>query len=245
MARSRSKQKRGNGAPRGLNASSARVERIRREYGLSDLVFDLETIHDDEFDLDSLERPDLRGGRGDRYDDPVWSEVLPGLWQGGTLDHDVWADPRAKRPGVERGDFDTVVTLYASATPVDWFVKEIRYGVWDSDVAHIDIAELFDLVRATHTEWRRGKKVLVRCQAGWNRSGLVTALVLIREGLPAAEAIDLIREKRSPWALCNEDFVRFLLAQDPEHWRGDDPAAAVAAAAVSRMRSSVRRAARR
>jgi len=54
------------------------------------------------------------------------------------------------------------------------------------------------------------KKVATRCQMGWNRSSLIVALVLLEEGYKAQEAINLIREKRSPAALCNPEFVRFL-----------------------------------
>jgi protein-tyrosine phosphatase len=85
----------------------------------------------------------------------------------------------------------------------------------------MNTAELFDIVRLAHADWKRGKRVLIRCQAGWNRSGLITALVLIREGMGAREAIDLIREKRSEWALCNKSFEKFLLEQDPKVWQGD------------------------
>ena len=45
---------------------------------------------------------------------------------------------------------------------------------------------------------------------GWNRSGLVLALVLLLDGYSADEAIELIREKRSPYALSNSSFVRFI-----------------------------------
>jgi len=51
---------------------------------------------------------------------------------------------------------------------------------------------------------------LVRCAAGWNRSGLVTALVLMKNGYKPEEAINLIRDRKSPHALCNADFVRYL-----------------------------------
>ena len=61
-----------------------------------------------------------------------------------------------------------------------------------------------------YNEWKSGKKFLVRCQAGWNRSGLVTALALMKDGQKAKDAIDLIRARRSPHALCNEDFVGYL-----------------------------------
>ena len=54
--------------------------------------------------------------------------------------------------------------------------------------------------------------VLVRCWMGLNRSGLVVALVLMRLGYSAADAIDLIRTQRSRFALCNPLFVQYLEA---------------------------------
>jgi protein-tyrosine phosphatase len=55
---------------------------------------------------------------------------------------------------------------------------------------------------------------LIRCQAGLNRSGLVTALVLIRFGLAAKEAIEQIRIRRAGHALCNESFEAWLLQRE-------------------------------
>jgi protein tyrosine phosphatase len=163
--------------------------------------------------LINLERPD--NGQSNR--DPLWSQVLPGLWQGGT--HDLDVEKQLKVPMITTKEFDTVITMYAYANPVDWFVKEFRYGVWDSDINKMDITELYDIVRLAHSDWKRGKKVLIRCQAGWNRSGLITALVLIREGMDAREAIDLIRKTRSDQALCNRSFEKFLIEQDPKVWQ--------------------------
>jgi len=59
---------------------------------------------------------------------------------------------------------------------------------------------------------RGGRKVLVSCALGINRSGLVTALT-IREltGLSGLDAVRLIRRKR-PGALSNESFVALLEA---------------------------------
>lgn len=158
----------------------------------------------------------------------LWSEILPGLWQGGTDDYDEINSSRIKplnrssRPAITVDNFDTVITLYAWANPVDWFVREFRYGVWDSRVEDLDLEELFDLVKIAHSDWKKGKRVLIRCQAGWNRSGLVTALVLMRDGYEAADAIELIRQQRSDWALCNPEFEKFLLDEDPERWAGSE-----------------------
>lgn len=60
---------------------------------------------------------------------------------------------------------------------------------------------------------RQDGPTLVHCQAGLNRSGLVAATALIREGLDPQDAIDLLREKRSPAVLCNTAFVDWLLEQ--------------------------------
>lgn len=167
-------------------------------------------------DLINLERPD-NGQSNQQYSNPLWSEVLNGLWQGGT--HDLDVDRQLKVPMITNKEFDTVITMYAYANPVDWFVKEFRYGVWDSDINKMNTEELLDIVRIAHSDWKKGKKVLIRCQAGWNRSGLVTALVLIRDGMDARKAIDLIRKTRSEYALCNKSFEDFLIEQDPKDWQ--------------------------
>jgi protein-tyrosine phosphatase len=43
-----------------------------------------------------------------------------------------------------------------------------------------------------------------------NRSSLLTALVLMRDGKSADEAIALIKERRSPCVLSNSHFVKYL-----------------------------------
>jgi len=148
----------------------------------------------------------------------LWSEVLPGLWQGGTDDADVVKAGR-RQTGISTDDFDFVATMYASANPVDWFVREMRFGFYDSDMSDFDTADLLDIVRITHRQWKAGNRVLVRCQAGLNRSGLVMALVLIREGYTPDEAINLIRSKRAQMALCNETFEAWLRDTDITMWR--------------------------
>jgi protein-tyrosine phosphatase len=146
----------------------------------------------------------------------LWSEVVPGLWQGGTAwDDVVWNTTREPSP-ITSKEFDLVATLYADAHPVDWFVEEIRLGILDGAIDNVDLDRVLRLVHRVHAAWKSGDRVLVRCQAGWNRSGLVTALVLIRDGMDAHDAIELIRERRSSSALCNRDFVNWLLAHGAE-----------------------------
>ena len=159
---------------------------------------------------------------GYQYGKPLWSEILPGLWQGGTHDSDTIHDTGSSLYKPTRDEFETVVTLYESANPVKGGVKEVRFGFYDGDMTDFDPEwDLKSIVDQAHTDWKSGKRVLIRCQAGWNRSGLVTALVLIKDGYEPQAAIDLIRKMRVREALSNRTFERWLLNEaDLEFWRG-------------------------
>ena len=138
------------------------------------------------------------------------SEILPGLWQGGTHDFDTLEFPKQYPIWNQEKLFDSVATLYAVAHPVGWGISERRFGFPDSALDEDNLPEIHAMADWVYDEWKSGKKVLVRCQAGWNRSGIITALTLIKDGYKPKDAIDLIRARRSPHALCNEDFVRYL-----------------------------------
>lgn len=144
----------------------------------------------------------------------LWSEILPGLYQGGTDYHDEVHLGR-HTPAITREHFDTVITLYASAHPVDYYVKELRLGFFDHDEVDLDEHDLANAVRTAYRDWARGKRVLIRCQAGWNRSGLIMALVLLLDGFEPEQAIDHIRERRSDYALCNNYFERWIRENGP------------------------------
>ncbi|MEN9715424.1 MAG: hypothetical protein RJA35_891 [Actinomycetota bacterium] len=160
------------------------------------------------------------------YPEDVWNEVLPGLFLGGT---DTPDDLSAPTPGsgafgmpetqVNKQNFDTVVTLYAWARPADWFVKELRLGILDGPMTDYNLDDLRNLVVTAHTDWKAGKRVLIRCQAGINRSSLIMALVLIREGLSAKKAIGLMRKQRGMAVLANGHFVDWLTQLDVKAWR--------------------------
>ena len=144
----------------------------------------------------------------------LYSEILPGLWQGGTHDFDTLEFPKEYPIWKSEKQFDSVATLYAIAHPVGWGISERRYGFPDSALLEKDIPEIHSLVDWIYDEWKSGKKVLVRCQAGYNRSGICVALTLMKDGYTAQEAIDLIRARRSPYALCNQNFVEYLRSQE-------------------------------
>ena len=180
------------------------IEGLSRDEVLEKFQSNLEELARPTYDFESYGLEDL------------WSEVLPNLWQGGTDDFDTIYEatpytPTEETPiGITKKDFDVVVTAYAWAKPVDWGVKEVRFGFYDADMTDINMGALYRIVNDVHADWKRGDKVLIRCQAGWNRSGLITALILMKEGYTADEAIALIRKTRSPHALCNKKFEKFL-----------------------------------
>ena len=149
-----------------------------------------------------------------QYPTEPFAEILPGLYMGGTADD---ATVNVSMPLQGLGDpnlFDAVVTLYSWAQPMGWGVEEMRYGFADASVEHFDTDRLLRVSKWAFDRWNDGEQVLIRCQAGLNRSGLLTALVLINEGYSPADAIALIREKRSGWALCNSDYVSYLNSLD-------------------------------
>ncbi|GAB2947043.1 protein-tyrosine phosphatase family protein [Streptomyces heilongjiangensis] len=139
-----------------------------------------------------------------------WSEVVPGLWMGG---HEFAG--RAGTADVARAvvgdEFDLVLSLlrlpgYGPADGVEHHVWPIPDGPLDGT----QLAGVMRLAQAACDALEDGRKVLVRCFHGYNRSGLVVAHALIRDGHSAEEAIRLIRTRRSPWALHNELFVEYL-----------------------------------
>jgi hypothetical protein len=145
------------------------------------------------------------------WPDTAPTEILPGLWQGGTSESSHLGMPtkadhyRGERP------FDLIVTLYADAQPAPWGVEEIRYGFPDAELDPTDFVRIQEIAAYAAARWQAGARVLVRCQAGVNRSGLVTGLVLKCAGWPAQRALDVLRRVRSPMVLANTHFREALL----------------------------------
>ena len=143
----------------------------------------------------------------------LYSMVAPNLFQGGTDDLDVIHLAQTNnRPRTDL-PFDAIVTMYAWARPADWKVQEFRYGVPDASITDIDLDRLRQAVDFGYDRWKQGDRVLVRCQAGLNRSGLVLALILIKDGLKPQDAIARIRDNRGEDALFNRDFHNWLLTE--------------------------------
>lgn len=150
----------------------------------------------------------------------LWNEIVPKLWMGGT--------DRTDRHGrTEEGKipskkhFDVIYTFFNRARGAAKGIKEVRYGFEDGPMeGFVPEDELYDIVVMAHKDWKAGKRVYIRCAGGINRSGLVTALILIREGWEPQAAIDRIRNRRGQMALCNEHFVTWLTETTrPDYWR--------------------------
>lgn len=156
--------------------------------------------------------------RGKQPDVPAperpWSEIVPGLWMGG---HEVRGRSGHVEPVVVRDEFDVVQTLLR--LPGYGPDPGIEHHVWPIPDGPLDATQLTGVMRlagAANEALDAGLRVLVRCHHGYNRSGLVVAHALVQRGHHSPEeAIQLIRARRSAWALHNELFVEYLRAGLP------------------------------
>lgn len=149
-----------------------------------------------------------------------WDEVLPNLWLGGCeYNANTIADGRSWTNATvsKNSPFKAVVTMYAKWQqygPGDRDgIHHYLFPIQDSALTNGAIKEAYMAADMAMNHLAADEPVLIRCQAGLNRSGLVTGLVLIEHlGWPPDEAIALMRHVRSPWVLCNQDFEDFLMA---------------------------------
>ncbi|WP_431728629.1 protein-tyrosine phosphatase family protein [Verrucosispora sp. TAA-831] len=114
-------------------------------------------------------------------------------------------------------EFDLVISLYrrSGSGPAEG-VEHHYLNIPDGMLLPADAVRCAELASIAAAAVGAGRRTLIRCQAGYNRSGLVAALTLIRLGHTAGEAIALIQAKRSPYALFNGHFVNHLLNEgDP------------------------------
>ena len=148
---------------------------------------------------------------------PLYSEVAPNLFMGGTDDLATIDKAQELKYFNGKNEFDCVVTLYAWAAPANWGVEERRFGFPDAEIIEDYLPTIIELAQWAHSKWASGKRVNIRCQAGLNRSGLVTALTLMISGMTADQAIDTLREKRSSYALCNGEYEHWLLTEAAAH----------------------------
>ena len=141
---------------------------------------------------------------------PLITKYDDTLWQGGCIN------------GVSlKGQFRHVVSLYPwerynPDKELDSFLEVRLYD--EGALPNLD--QLYFVAKWVN-QCRKTGPVLVHCQAGLNRSGLVTGLALVLDGMAPAEAIKTMRERRCPAVLCNKAFERFLLSLNAEEVHRD------------------------
>lgn len=134
------------------------------------------------------------------------NEILPGLWfgsfptvgnlrEGGFTALAVVAEERA---------YPDLSIRFPGLTII---VAKLRDEPLTTDAVQTAIGT----ARNVHRLWKDGGTVLIVCQAGVNRSALVTAMILhLARGVSGAEAVHAIRRAR-PGALTNSSFLEYLL----------------------------------
>lgn len=128
---------------------------------------------------------------------PLISHIVDNLYVGGCVD------------GIDLEDsFDTVVSMYKweRYKGTHDLYEYTMYDNGDIDAETVDKA-VADAVHSLH----EGKRVLIHCQAGINRSNLVATRTLVKVyGITHRDAIDTLRMQRGQVVLSNPTFARYL-----------------------------------
>ena len=132
------------------------------------------------------------------------SPIVPGIWQGS-------APPAGT--ALRDAGFDAVVLAAVEYQPSDESfpgVHVIRAPIEDTTITPAIWSSAKRAADEVAQLRRHNARVLVTCRAGLNRSGLITAMVLIMdEGMLPAQAIARVRSGRF-MALSNESFATAL-----------------------------------
>lgn len=141
-----------------------------------------------------------------------WSEIVPGIWVGG---HDfTYYGEGGLVAGVSAypGDlFNLVLSAYSrpGQEPSDG-VEHIEVYFEDSHLTEASLALAEQAAQLVVASYSPDGRILIRCQAGLNRSSLIAGLALVSMGYEGADVVQLIRTRRSPWALCNTEYANHL-----------------------------------
>lgn len=145
-----------------------------------------------------------------------WAEVAPGLWMGGNR----WP-PTAAR-------FDAILSLGYREKAIDGIpcTDQLQWVIADAERPP-PAGGLAECVAWVLDRWQSGKRVLVRCELGLNRSGLVVGLALVASGMSGDAAISAIRNARSSFALSNKTYAAMVRGRLERRRHGTRGAAGV------------------
>lgn len=137
-----------------------------------------------------------------QFDVPYMSQITDNLWMGG-------CDPLLVLPP----NIKHVISLYPWAQyrtnhTVSSRLEVMMLDSEDQEIDYYTMKRIVSWVRACEVDG----PTLVHCQAGLNRSGLVVAAFLLDQGKSGEEAINMLREARSPAVLCNKSFEDWVLS---------------------------------
>jgi protein-tyrosine phosphatase len=124
-----------------------------------------------------------------------------------------WVDEHGQlRDAIVDDEFDVVISLYTQpGHGPRKGIRHIVYKIPDGPLTPKQIDKIHQLAVWTGDRLRMGRKVLIRCHAGYNRSGLLAAQTLVETSHTPYQAIELVRRARTKWALNNELFVDYLV----------------------------------
>lgn len=129
------------------------------------------------------------------------SNVSPKLWVG-------------SRPPVDRDlpAFDVVALCAVEVQPdMGFHGRLIRCPIPDAVLSINELSRAIAASKQVAESLLAGKRVLVTCHAGLNRSAFVACLALSRvTTMGASDLISLMRTRRSPAALSNQHFLHLL-----------------------------------
>jgi hypothetical protein len=133
------------------------------------------------------------------YGPPDLTHIAANLWMG--------ACPQVEAPP----QFDHIVALYVGRPPYRLFAYQTLTCAEMEDAFFMPPEQMVYRMARIVNFLRTMGPTLVHCQAGLNRSGLITALALIESGLAPKHAIALLRDKRHAQVLCNPVFEAWLV----------------------------------
>lgn len=131
-------------------------------------------------------------------------ELQPGLFQSSKYQSKDFAKLEAEGIGA-------IIDLEGGVDDLPNFVPLGKYKYWPIHDEPIlpNLNDLDLVAQWGYDNWKSGLNVLVHCNAGCNRSGLVDGVILHKNGLSGKEALDLIR-KKVPGGLSNIVFAEYI-----------------------------------
>ena len=143
-----------------------------------------------------------------------WTDLGHNLHMGGHLYDPIQQSDSHPRMVIVDREFHLVVSLFVGGSEFGPHpdVRHLVEVIPDGELNPGELAKLRTLAETAVNVANTGRQVLIRCQAGLNRSGLVAGMALMRLGYTADEAVAHIRARRGRWALFNPFFVNYLRA---------------------------------